>query len=140
MQQQLNTLNELANAVSTVAEIARQTQSYRFNVNGALTLYLDAESAEIRVLRHADPHIEVTANLQMPFAWRIATDQDDAGVYVVARRRPVIGSVAAASFVLTVRADTHIVLKLKDCRLSLDALNGMVELPAGGGLVLPTPT
>ena len=101
--QHLSTLTELANAVSTVAEIARHTQTYRFNVSGAITLYMDAEGAEVRILRRAgtDPQIEVEANLQAPFAWRIATDQDEAGVYVVARRRPVVGAVASEEFQLT---------------------------------------
>ena len=132
MQQHLNTLNELASAVSTVAEMARQSQTYRFNVSGAITLYMDLESAEVRVLRRPDPAVEVIANLQVPFAWRIATDQDEAGVYVVARRRPVVGSVASAAFQVNVPPDTYIVLKLKDCRLSLDALTGTVELPSDG--------
>ncbi len=132
MQQHLNTLNELASAVSTVAEMARQSQTYRFNVSGAITLYIDVESAEVRVLRRREPQIDVTANLQVPFAWRIATDQDEAGVYVVARRRPVVGAVAAAAFQVNVPPETYIVLKLKDCRLSLDALTGMVELPGDG--------
>jgi len=136
--QHLSTLTELANAVSTVAEIARHTQTYRFNVSGAITLYMDAEGAEVRILRRAstDPQIEVEANLQAPFAWRIATDQDEAGVYVVARRRPVVGAVASGSFLVSVPQSTYLVLKLKDCRLSLEAITGTVELPANGGIRL----
>lgn len=135
----LNTLNELASAVSTVAEIARHTQTYRFNVSGAITLYMDAEGAEIRVLRQPDAGnglIEVNATLQAPFAWRIATDQDEAGVYVVARRRPVVGAVASGVFALNVPRDAYCVLKLKDCRLSLEGVTGMIELPPDGKIAL----
>ena len=139
--QHLNTLTELANAVSTVAEIARHTQTFRFNVSGATTLYMDVESAEVRVLRRADllaesRQIEVTATLQAPFAWRVATDQDEAGVYVVARRRPVVGAVASGAFAVIVPPDAYLVLKLKDCRLSLEAISGTVELPADGTIKL----
>jgi hypothetical protein len=134
--QHLNTLTELANAVSTVAEIARHTQTYRFAVNGAITLYMDADSAEVRVLRRPDPSVEVTASLQAPFAWRIVTDQDEAGVYVVARRRLLVGAVAAGSFLVSVPPDAYLVLKLKDCRLSLEAISGTIELPANNAITL----
>lgn len=134
--QHLNTLNELANAVSTVAEIARHTQTYTFNAVGAVTVYVDAEYAEIRVLRRPEPQIEVTAHLQPPFAWRVVTDQDEAGVYVVARRRPLVGAVAAATFLVNLPAEAYLVLKLKTCRLSLEAISGTLELPADGTIQL----
>lgn len=131
--QHLNTLTEVVNAVSTVAELAWASQTYRFGVSGAVTFFMHAAHADIRLIRHADPVIEVTAQLQAPFAWRVATDQDDAGVYFVAVRRPVVGAMAGASFAVTVPQNTHLVLKLDDCRLTLDRIGGTVEIPASTG-------
>ena len=47
-----------------------------------------AKHAEVRVSRWEFPRIEVTAQLQAPWGWRVESEQDDAGVYFVARRRP----------------------------------------------------
>ena len=127
--QHLNTLTEVVNAVSTVAELARASQTYRFGIAGAVTFFMHTGHADVRLIRHANPVIEVTAQLQAPFAWRVATDQDDAGVYFVAVRRPVVGAMAGASFAVTVPLNTHLVLKLDDCRLSLEGLSGTVEIP-----------
>jgi hypothetical protein len=134
--QHLNTLTELVNAVSTVAELARASQTYRFNVGSATTFYLHAEQAEIRLQRHAAPQIEISAQLQAPFAWRIGSDQDDVGVYFVARRRPVVGAMAGAVLTVIVPDDCYLVLKLVSCRLSLDGINGTVEIPASGSAIV----
>lgn len=127
--QHLNTLTQVANAASTLADLTRKSTSYHFNVSGTTTFYLDVAQAEVRVLRHSEPQIEVTMMLQAPFAWRVATDQDDAGVYVVAKRRPVVGGLAGALFTIVVPYQAHLVLKLERCRLSLEHVNSVVQIP-----------
>ena len=47
----LNTLWQLVNAASTVTELARQSQTYRFGVREPITFYLRAESAVVQVVR-----------------------------------------------------------------------------------------
>ncbi len=128
--QHLNTLWQAVNAASTVTELARQSETYHFNVSGAVTFFLQAESAEVRVTRWTQPKIEVTATLQVPFGWRLATDQDEAGVYVVARRRAVVGTLSRASFVAYVPQDTYLLLKIGDGRVVLEHVSGTLHVPA----------
>jgi hypothetical protein len=130
--QHLNTLAQVANAASTLAELTRKSTNYRFNVIGETTFYLDASQAEVRVLRHAQPTIEFTAALQAPFAWRVATDQDEAGVYVVAKRRAIVGGLAGAVFSVIVPYQAHLVLRLQRCRLCLEAVDGTLQVPPTG--------
>src|SRR5690242_21920152 len=117
--QHLNTLWQAVNVASSVTELARQTQTYHFNVSGAVTFYLQAESAEVRITRWNEPKVEVTTQLQAAFGWRVATDQDAAGVYVVARRRPVVGTLSSALFSVLVPQDAYLILKLADGRVTL---------------------
>ena len=84
----------------------------------------------MRIARQDVPQIEVMSLLQAPFGWRVAAEQDDAGVYFVALRRPVIGSMAWASFLVTVPRDAHLALKLEHTRLCLEDVKGVMELPA----------
>jgi hypothetical protein len=130
--QKLTTLWQIANAASQVADMARSSGTYRFGVTGDATFYLHTAGADVHITRWTQPLIEVGATLQAPFAWRIETDQDDAGVYFVARRRRVVGSLAGATFRISVPPSTHLILKLESSRLSLDHLNGTVELPPAG--------
>lgn len=127
--QHLNTLWQVVSAAQQVAELARSVQTYRFTVQKVVTFYMHVASAEVRVVRWTHAYIEVEAALQAPFGWRIATDQDEAGVYFVARRRPVVGGLAGATFTVGVPAPTHVILKLDEAQLRLDQVSGTIELP-----------
>lgn len=128
--QHLNTLWQAVNAASTVAELARQSQTFHFGVVKPVTLFLQAEGAEVRVKRWEMPQIQVTVQLQAAFGWRVATDQDDAGVYVVAKRRPVVGGLSRGTFMISAPHDTYLILKLTDGRVVLDDVSGTLHVPA----------
>src|SRR5688500_10795981 len=118
--QRLNKLWQFANTASQVVELARSSETFRFNVEAAATFFLHTAHAEVRVSRWALPHIEVTAQLQAPWGWRVESEQDEAGVYFVARRRPVVGSLAGAVFSVSLPNETHAILKLEEGRLLID--------------------
>jgi len=137
--QHLNTLWQAVNVASSVTELARHTQTFHFGVRGAVTFYLQAENVEVRIFRWTEPKIEVTAQLQAAFGWRLGTDQDEAGVYVVARRRLVVGTLSSAVFKVLVPRDTYLMLKLADSRVVLEHLDGTLHVPpleVGGAIVL----
>ncbi len=129
--QNFKTLVRAIETTSQLMELARTSQTYRFAVQPNTTVYLHTMQSEVFVARHDQPQVEVIVKLGAPFAWRIATDQDEAGVYVVARRKPVVGqlagALASAVFLLTVPLESHLILKLENVRLSLQDLTGDFE-------------
>lgn len=127
--QHLNTLTQLVNAASTVAELTRSAQTYIYGVLAGATCYVHADGGEVRIARHDLPQIVISATLQAPFAWRVAAEQDEVGVYFVALRRPVVGGLAGANFVVTVPRDAHLTLRLEHARLAIDNVSGVIELP-----------
>lgn len=135
----LRNLWQLANTASALAEIARKSQLYTFKVSAPITFYMQAEAAQVRIARWEQARLEISAQLRVPMGWRVVTDQDDAGVYCVARRRPVVGGLAGAKFTITVPRDTYLLLKLADCDLRLDGVNGTFEFaaPHEADVVLP---
>ena len=82
----------------------------------------------MRIARQPATQVEISAELQAPFGWRIAAEQDEAGVYFVALRRAIVGAMADASFLVTVPQDAHLTLKLEQTRLCLENVNGIFEL------------
>ena len=143
MTKHLNTLWQVVNAASTVADFARQSQTYTFPVNGPVTVYLRAEQAEIRLVRWGQPKVDVFVQLQAAFGWRIATDQDADGVYVVAKRRMLVGSMSRATFTLTLPYDAYLILKLSESSVQMTDVNGTLHIPpkdAKGQLQLPSTT
>jgi hypothetical protein len=127
--QHLSTLWKIANAASEVAEIARSSEVYRFPAEADLTFYLHTAHAEVRVRRWEEARVEVHAQLQAPFGWQIRTDQDEAGIYFVARRKPVVGNLSGAVFTVVVPAATHLLLRLDQCRFVLDDVTATVQVP-----------
>ena len=127
--QHLNTLWQTLNAVSELREMTRRRQTYYFSTLGPITFYLQAENAEVQVLRWTQPKVEVTAVLHGSFGWRVATDQDEAGIYVVARRKPLLGSRSRALFTVIVPHDALLVLKLDSGRVVMEHVSGTVQIP-----------
>ncbi|MCC6614380.1 MAG: hypothetical protein IT320_12940 [Anaerolineae bacterium] len=126
--QQLNQLLQVVNAASSVAEIVREKQIYRYGVRGVTSLYLHVEGAEVRVFRWALPTIEVATQLKLGFGWRVASEQDEFGVYFVARRRKLVGNLAGGTFSVTVPHDTHVTLRLEHCSLWMLDLSTTLDL------------
>lgn len=137
--ERLNQLSRVVQTAATVASLARKTQTFSFNVQPVTTVYLHADDCEIRVLRHDPPVVTITAHLQAPFAWRIGSEQDDAGVYLVAHRKPIVGGLAEAVFDVLIPREAHIVVRTVRSRLVIDRADGVYEFPPKGTLQPETP-
>lgn len=128
--QKLNGLWQVVDAASTVRDIAQQTRVYHFNTGDQpITFYLQAESARVQVTRWQQPQVEVSVKLQAAFGWRIVTDQDEAGVYIAAKRRMVVGGLSSAVFEIIVPQQTYLVLKLDQSSVRLNDVNGTLYIP-----------
>lgn len=127
--QTLNTLWQAAGAVSTLRDIARSDRTYHFAIQSPTTFYLAADNATVQIIRWARPLIEVSTQLQGAFGWRVAAEQDDAGVYMAARRRGVIGGLSTARFEARVPEDTYLVLRLENGALFMDNISGLLRIP-----------
>lgn len=131
--QRLNALWQVMKAAGRVTEFTQQSRAYHFGVSEPITFFLEAENAEVRVARWDLPQIKVEAKLRAAFGWRVATDQDAAGVYVVAKGRPVMGGLLRARFDVLIPEDVYVVLKLENSRIVLEKVDGTLELPPGTG-------
>lgn len=127
--QKLNTLWQLVNAATTVRDIAQHSKSYHFAVNGPVTFYLRAEHADVTLIRWTRPAIQVDVRLQAAFGWRIAAEQDEAGVYVAASRRSMVGGLSSAHFDVRLPAETYLILKLREGRVNLGEVSGTLHIP-----------
>ena len=126
--QHLNTLWQAVNVATEIREFTRKRQTFVFNTQNTITFYLRAEKADVRVVRWQIPRVEVTVRLEGSFGWRVAADQDESGVYVVAHRRRVVGEFSSALFQVVVPEDAHLMLKLENGRVTLDNINGTLNI------------
>ena len=113
--------------VGAARELAIETRRFNWEVATRTTFFLQAEYADIRLATHGRHQILAKIELQAGFGWQLVTDKDDAGVYIVARRKPLIGSIGRSKFDIALPDDVHISLKLEHCQLCLDDLNTSLD-------------
>lgn len=95
------------------------------------TFYLEADYAEVKLSRAEGENLYLGVKLRASMSWKLATDRDEAGVYVFAKRKPLIGNIGRARFQVRVPRGAHISLQLKNCVLCLDDLVSNLDLPPG---------
>lgn len=129
--ERLNLLWQAVAVAGELRDIARERRSYVFNTPEPVTFYLRAERASVSIRRWTQPRIELHLRLDGAFGWQVATDQDAAGVYVVAHRRRIVGSMSSAVFEITVPQPTYLMLKLRDGAVTLEGVDGTLQIPPG---------
>ena len=126
---QLNGLWRALKLLGAARDLAVEKRRYQWDVKPPITFFLSAEHADIHLRPHDEARILTTIELRGGFGWQVATEQDEAGVYIIARRKPVVGSIGRARFSVLLPPGIHISLKLQHCRLRMDDLNGDIEFP-----------
>ena len=117
-------------ATGALPDRVNRAQTQVFNVSTPITVYVRGSQCRVTVTRGDAHKVIVEANLVRAFGLELVAEQDDAGVYIVARQKPVIGRLSRAEFSITVPAETHLVFRLTPGDVVLNDLNGMLELPA----------
>ncbi len=126
--QHIDTVWKLFSAASTVRDLAVETRNFEFFVPTPGTLYLHAEDATVRIARWDQPKISMRMQLQAGFSWRVKTDQDEAGVYFVAKRRSVMGKMGRSNFEIMVPQQTYLILRLEPGGVLLDNVQGTLHI------------
>ncbi len=123
---------ETAVQATTDAAATATAKAFRqvFTVNFPTTVYVRASHSYVTVRKQAGNQVVVDANLQASFGWEFVTEQDAAGVYIVARRKPVVGALSAARFTLTVPPEANLVLHLTPGSVHFADVDGKFSLPA----------
>ncbi|MCY3864061.1 MAG: hypothetical protein OXG68_01340 [Chloroflexi bacterium] len=114
--------------VGAAREMAIETRRFNWKVAAGTTFFLQAEYADIHLVSHDRPEVLAKVELQAGFGWQLAADQDEAGVYMIARRKAIIGSLGRAKFDIKLPVQTHISLKLENCQVCLADLNTALDL------------
>jgi len=121
-------------ALSTAADVVPtntpRKQVQVFNVAGPTTVYVRGSHCNIAVRRHDASQVVLEANLVRAFGIDLTATQDDDGIYIVTRRKPVVGSVARTELLLTVPPDSHLAFHLTPGDVIMQGIDGLIEFQA----------
>jgi hypothetical protein len=132
----LNTLvrRGVETALQATAEVAATATARAFRqvfpVGLPTTVYVRASQCEVKIQHQPGNHVELVASLQASFGWEFVAEQDDAGVYIVARRKPVVGALSRASVTLIVPPEANLVFHLTPGAVRLMNVDGKLSIPA----------
>jgi hypothetical protein len=113
----------------TAATAASKSFEQWFTVTLPATVYVRASQCNLTIRYRSGDRVELAANLRASFGWELAADQDSAGVYIVAKRKPVVGKMSTARFTLTVPPGVNLVLHLTPGSVRLENIDGKLAIP-----------
>ena len=119
----------LGAAADAVPKTTQRSHRQIFNVTAPTTVYVRGSHCHVTVQRHTDPKVVLDVNLHRAFGVELVAEQDDDGIYIVAKRKAVVGKVTRADLSLTIPPDCHLALHLTPGQITFAHVDGMMELP-----------
>ncbi|MBN1563617.1 MAG: hypothetical protein JXA10_07255 [Anaerolineae bacterium] len=119
----------LGAAADVVPKTTQRSHRQIFNVTAPPTIYVRGSHCNVTIQHHADPKVILDVNLHRAFGVELVAEQDDAGIYIVAKRKAVVGKVTRADLTLTIPSDSHLALHLTPGEVTFTGIDGMIELP-----------
>ena len=126
----------LGAAVSAVPKPAERVHTQVFHVTHPVTVYVRGERCRVALRRAEAGRVVLEARTNRPGV-EFVTEQDAAGVYIVLKRKPVIGAMARVDFTLHVPSDAYLALRLTAGEVLFAEVDGLWELPAAQAFTLP---
>ncbi len=126
--QHLNRMIQIAQTASRIGDLTRKKHTHVLPAEHSTTVYLHTENAALRIVRWDKRQVEATLETRPPIGWRVATDYDANGVYIVALRRMGFGTVASATIDVLVPRGAYLVLRMDDGLVSLDRVRGTLNI------------
>lgn len=116
-------------AVSAAADATSKQFRQTFEVKLPTTIYVRASHSAVTVRYGPPDRVEVAAMLRVAFGWELVTEQDEAGLYIVAKRKPMVGRLSAAAFTITVPPQANLVLNLTPGSIYFENIDGKLNVP-----------
>ncbi len=119
--------------IATVGEtVLLRRGIYRqvFTITLPVTIYIHAAHSQVVVHRakgDQTDRIELEAMMRGAFGLNLSVEQDEAGIYIIARRKPVAGALARIDFKVTAPPEARILAHLTPGVLMLEDVDGTVE-------------
>ncbi len=138
----LDTVLQLVSALRAIPDVARERRVVAYEVTKPKTVYVRADHCRVTVQRTLEPRVQIESDLRQAFGWEWLTEQDDAGIYVVLKRKPVVGALSTAALTLVVPVDAYLVFHLTPGSVRLEDFSGklaVAPVQEGRAAVLPVP-
>ncbi len=101
-----------------------------FPVLGPTTVFVRGSQCRVVVQYHEFDHVELYVSLYAAFGMRLIVEQDEAGIYVVVRRRRLLGLFSRSELTVRLPGYCHLAFNLTPGVVVVDKLDGTLEIPS----------
>lgn len=119
---------ELFNTARKIPDIARERRVDAYEVPGPTTVYVRASHCRVILRRTTDRRVQIEGDLRQAFGWQWVTERDEAGIYVVLKRKPLVGALSTADLTLVVPPDAYLVFHLTPGSVQLEDFAGRLAV------------
>lgn len=112
-----------------LTEATGKTHLRVFSVQNPITVFIRATRCQVAIQYHQLEQVEIHAKLYNAFGLKFVTEQDEAGVYIIVKRRRLLGLVSQTEFLLKVPSYANLAFNLQKGALKVERINGIIELP-----------
>lgn len=123
-----NTAWRIFQTARDLADVTKERWTDAYEVSGPTTVYVRGSHCRLTVERAAAPRVQVEGEMQQSFGWDWVTERDDAGIYVVLKRRRLVGALSYAALRLVVPPDAYLVFHLTPGSVVLADFEGQVAV------------
>ncbi len=109
-------------------DVTRQRHMMAYEVRDAVTVYVRASHSRITVRRTMARQVQIECDLWQAFGWEWVVDRDEAGIYIVLKRRPVVGALSFAALTVTVPPDAYLAFNLTPGSVLLEDFDGRLSV------------
>lgn len=128
MRQLLPVIFQIYDRARGLPNITQRRYVRAYERHGVCTIYVRATHCRVVVQRIAEPRVQVELDLRQSFGWQWRSDADEAGVYVVLKRRRVVGGLSYARLTLQVPHDAFLEFDLAQSRVEMDNVQGRLSI------------
>lgn len=124
----LETLFQIVSVLRSVPDVGREQRVAAYEVQRPVTVYVRASHCRVRVQRTLARQVQIQAELRQSFGWDWVTERDEAGIYVVLKRKPLVGALSTADLTLIVPPDAYLVFHLTPGSVTLHDFEGRLSV------------
>jgi hypothetical protein len=124
------TLPTTTQAETVLSRLRHRRDLRVFPVVGPMTIYISGSQCGVAVIYHAQNHVELYTSLYAAFGVRVIVEQDEAGIYIVLRRRRLLGLFSRSEVTVKLPTYCHLAFNLTPGTIRIEQLHGTLEIPS----------
>ena len=119
---------QMVTAFRGLPAVARTRQVAAYEISGPTTVFVRASHCRVTVQRALSSQVQIQCEMRQAFGWDWVTEHDSAGVYVVLKRKPIVGKLSTADLMLIVPPDAYLAFHLTPGSINLADFEGRLSV------------